>query len=116
MLAPMAKLFVLASGIVEPGAGQPGELSAFVAYNPRPGVSRLFKVSGPVPGPTVTELPSATTVDIGAFRLELERELQPALSRIVQQGGAGAITTPAAEWVTEIVKKHIAATEGAGGG
>ncbi len=114
MLAPMAKLFVLASGIVEPGAGQAGELSAFVAYNPRPGVSRLFKVAGPVPGPVVTELPSATTVDLGAFRRELEEELSPAVARIKARGGAAAIATPAADWVTEIVRKHIAASAASG--
>jgi len=108
----MAKLLVLASGIVEPAAGQPGELSAFVAYNPRPGVSRLFKVSGPVGGPVVTELPPATTVDLGAFRLELEDQLRPALARIIEKGGSGSITTPEAAWVTAFVERFIEA-EGA---
>jgi hypothetical protein len=108
----MAKLLVLASGVVEPAAGQSGELSAFVAYNPRPGVSRLFKVSGPVDGPHVTELPPATTVDLGAFRLELEEELRPAVARILDGGGSGSITTPEVAWVTAFVERFLEA-EGA---
>lgn len=107
----MAKLLVLASGIVEPEDRQAGEIYAFVAYNPRPGVSRLFKVSGPVADPTVTELPSATTVDLGGFRQELEEALRPALKRLIDAGGSGSISTPDSQWVVELVKKRLDALD-----
>ena len=106
----MGKLFMLAGGIVEPGSGQPGRVSAFVAFNPRPTVSRLFKVRGPATAPEVVELPSATTVDLGAFRREVATELEPELERIRSLGGASAIAQPRADWVTEVVKRHLRAT------
>ena len=105
----MAKLFMLAGGIVEPGAGQPGRVSAFVAFNPKPTASRLFKVHGSATSPAVTELPSATTVDLGAFRRELADELGPAVEEIRAKGGAAAIAQPRAEWVLEVVKQHLRA-------
>ncbi len=103
---------MLAGGIVEPGVGNPGQVSAFVAYNPRPGVSRLFKILGPTNGPSVRELPSATTVDLHAFRLELEDELAPALAHISAQGGAAAIAEPKASFVADIVRRHLKTSEG----
>lgn len=45
---------MLAGGIVEPGAA-----SAYVAYNPGPGQSRLFKVHGDTDAPVVSELEEA---------------------------------------------------------
>jgi hypothetical protein len=107
LAAVVRKLFMLAGGIVEPGGGQPGRVSAFVAFNPRPTVSRLFKVSGPTDGPTVTELPSATTVDLGAFRRELEAELAPVVDEIRARGGTAAIALPRADWVTALVSSHL---------
>jgi hypothetical protein len=114
-MAPMSNMFMLAGGIVEPGAGQTGAVSAFVAYNPRPGISRLFKVAGPAGSPAVTELPGATTVDLGRFRQELAEELQPALDAIAARGGAGAIAVPKAEWIASVVRQHLAEHEGDGG-
>jgi hypothetical protein len=105
----VSKLYMLAGGIVEPGAGRPGTVSAFVAYNPKPGVSRLFKVRGPTSGPEVIELPSMTTIDLAGFRSELAAELEPALAEIAGRGGTGAIATPKAEWVTGMVERHLAA-------
>jgi hypothetical protein len=103
----MGKFYMLAGGIVEPGAGNPGAVSAIVAYNPSPSVSRLFKVDGPTTEPRVAELPSATTVDLGRFRAEVHGELQPVVDQIAAQGGAAAITSPKADWVNAIVQKHI---------
>jgi hypothetical protein len=108
----MSKLFMLAGGIVEPGAGRAGRVSAFVAYNPRPGVSRLFKVHGPATDPKVSELPSATTVDLGHFKNELEAELRPALDEILAQGGAAAIADPRPDWVSDVVRRHLRDAEG----
>ena len=108
----MSKLYVLAGGIVEPGAGRPGRVSAFVAYNPKPGTSRLFKVQGSAAKPEVNELPSATTVDLGQFRRTLQEELEPAVAEITSQGGAAAIAVPKSDWIFDIVRRHVKTTEG----
>jgi hypothetical protein len=106
----MGKFYMLAGGMVEPGEGNPGAVSAIVAYNPSPSVSRLFKVDGPASEPRVSELPSATTVDLGRFRSEVHEELKPVVDRIASQGGSAAITSPKADWVNAIVQKHIDST------
>lgn len=98
---------MLAGGIVDPGGGRAGAVSAYVAYNPAPGHSRLFKVHGPMDAPGVDELPAATTVDLGRFRQELDEDLQPALARIRAQGGTAAIATPKAGWVTSFVQRYL---------
>jgi hypothetical protein len=103
----MAKLFLLAGGIVEPGAGQSGAVSAYVAYNPSPAQSRLFKVEGALQAPRVSELPAATTVDLGAFRNELEAELRPTVEAIAARGGTAAIAVPRSSWVTDVVRRHL---------
>jgi hypothetical protein len=108
----MSKLYMLAGGIVEGRAGVDGRVSAFLAYNPRPGVSRLFRISGAIDAPLVTELPSATTVDLAGFRSELEYDLEPALERVRAAGGSAAIAEPKADWVAEQVRRHLAAVEG----
>jgi hypothetical protein len=103
----MGKFYMLAGGVVEPDAGTPGAVSAFVAYNPSPSVSRLFKVEGPTDEPRVVELASATTVDLGRFRAQVHEELDPVVEKIATQGGAASITSPIADWVNTIVQKHI---------
>jgi hypothetical protein len=108
----MSKLFVLAGGIVEPGAGRPGRVCAFVAYNARPGKSRLFKVHGSATDPGVTELPAATTIDLGEFQNVLSQELQPAVAEIAALGGNAAIAQPRADWVAGVVRHHLKAVEG----
>ena len=105
----MSKLYVLAGGIVE---GRPGRVSAFVAYNPKPGVSRLFKVQGSAAKPEVSELPAATTVDLGRFRKTLQEELEPALAEITALGGTASIVSPRADWISEVVGRHLKSTEG----
>jgi hypothetical protein len=103
----MAKPHVLASGIVEPGAGSPGAVVAFVAVNFGVDGSRLFKLSGPANAPKIEELAAATTVDLGRFTRELAQELQPALEAIQQLGGTAAITQPSREWVCARVLEHL---------
>jgi hypothetical protein len=103
----MGKFYMLAGGIVEPGTGNPGAVSAIVAYNPSPSVSRLFKVEGPTDEPRCSVLPAATTVDLGRFRSEVHDELKPVLEQISAQGGTAAITSPKADWVNAIVQKHL---------
>jgi len=103
---------VLASGLVEPGAGAPGAVVAFIAVNFGVGGSRLFKVSGPVDDPRVEELGGATTIDLGRFRRELEQELEPALEAMKHLGGAARITQPAQDWVCDYVRRHLRDREG----
>jgi hypothetical protein len=103
---------MLAGGIVEPGAGGPGAVIAYVAVSGGVGGSRLFKVDGPANAPRISELPSATTIDLGRFDRESQRELQPAISAIEAQGGRGAIARASPAWVCRHVKAHLKTTEG----
>lgn len=99
---------MLAGGIVDGGAGKPGAVSAYVAFNPEPGISRLFKVSGPTSAPVVEELGSATTIDLGRFRRDLEEELAPTVQAIREAGGQAGIADPKPEWIASIVERHLA--------
>ena len=103
---------MLAGGIVEPGAGAPGAVVAFVAVSGGPRGSRLFKVDGSASDPLVRELPSATTIDLGRFDRDAEAELRPAVAAIERAGGLSAIARPAAAWVCGHVQRHLLATEG----
>lgn len=110
---------LLSGGIVEPGSAAPGggaanagRVCAFVAYNPKPGQSRMFKVSGSPAGPSVGELPARTTVDISYFTSVMREELEPVVDEITARGGHVAIATPRAEWVCDVVRKHLSAAEG----
>ena len=108
----MSKLRMLAGGIVEPGAGQPGSVSAYVAFSGVRGKSRLFKVQGRIDTPIVTELDAATTVDLGRFRREVDEDLQPAVVAITTRGGAASVADPKPEWVAEVVRRHLRDAEG----
>jgi hypothetical protein len=113
MMAPMSKLRMLAGGIVEPGVGLIGSVSAYVAFRGRLGRSRLFKVQGPTNQPRITELDSATTVDLGRFRREVLEDLRPAVDDITARGGTAAIAEPKADWVADVVRHHLRKAEGA---
>jgi hypothetical protein len=112
MMPRMSKLRMLAGGIVEPGAGQPGSVSAYVAYSGSRGKSRLFKVQGRTDAPLVAELDAATTVDLGRFRREVSEDLQPAVVGITSRGGAASVADPKPEWVAEVVRRHLRDAEG----
>ncbi len=103
---------LLSGGIVEPGTGHPGRVSAFVAFNPRPGSSRMFKVSGSAAAPSVGELPARTTIDLSYFKAVMHEELDPVLDDISSKGGHAAIVSPRAEWVCNVVREHLAESEG----
>ncbi len=108
----MSKLRMLVGSIVEAGAGNPGAVSAYIAYNAAPGESRLFKVAGPTDAPEIAELESATTVDIGRWRQELKEDLAPTVDAINEAGGSAAITAPKAEWVSDFVRRHLKSEHG----
>jgi hypothetical protein len=102
----MANLLVLAGGIVERGAGQPGEVSAYVVLN-EGSKSRLFKVRGSANAPVVTELDSATTVDLARFRRELAADLEPVLTGLRARGGSPGIAVPKPEWLIGVVERYL---------
>lgn len=103
---------MLAGGIVEPGAGSPGAVIAYVAVSGGPRGSRLFRVTGAASQPLVVELPSATTIDLGHFDREARELLAPALAAIEAHGGKGAITRPSPVWVCSLVRAHLKEAEG----
>jgi hypothetical protein len=103
---------MLVGGIVEPGAGTPGAVVAYVAVSGGPQGSRLFKVDGPASGPSVVELESATTVDLGRFDRDVQNELNPAMRALAAVGGQPAIARPAPAWVCGHVRQHLKVTEG----
>jgi hypothetical protein len=107
----VSKLLMLAGGIVEPGVGQAGAVSAYVALNAGRS-SRLFKVQGPASAPVVTELDAATTVDVNRFRQEVAEDVAPALAEIRSSGGAAAVAVPSARWVADVVRRHLSEVEG----
>jgi hypothetical protein len=103
---------MLVGGIVEPGAGAPGALLAFVSVHFGPGGSRLFRVGGSPAEPEIREIPPATTIDLSRCRAELESELAPAVEAIEARGGRAAIAQPSADWVCTQVRAFLLRTEG----
>ncbi|MBI4701400.1 MAG: hypothetical protein HY744_09610 [Deltaproteobacteria bacterium] len=108
----MAKAIMLAGGIVEPGAGAPGAVHAYVAVSVGLAGSRLFVLSGPVGVPAVRELARATTVDLNHFSAETEHVLRPVLEAIEQLGGKAAIARPSPAWVCGQIRDYLWAKEG----
>jgi len=96
---------------VEPGGGKPGSVSAYVVYSAGQ-ASRLFKVKGPSNAPVVTELPAATTIDLGRFKSELGADLAPALEELRRAGGSGAVAPPSNVWACGVVREHLKKTDG----
>ena len=108
----MSKLLMVAGGIVEPGGGQPGAVSAYVVLSASRASTRIFKVRGPTNHVDVHELPAAITVDLGRFQTELHSDLEPVVRDIQARGGQAGVSTPAPAWVCGIVGSHLKLTEG----
>jgi hypothetical protein len=108
----MPKARMLAGGVVEPGAGSPGAVLAYVAVSGGHLGSRLFRVEGPPNAPVIHELRSETTIDLSRFNRDTKRELQPAVEEIERLGGVSAIVIPKAEWICGEVRAHIKEREG----
>ena len=107
----VAKLLVLASGVVKVPKGGPRALSAYVVLSAG-AQSRVFRVRGAADAPSVLELPPATTLDMKHFQVELQEDLQPALDELRAEGHAAHIELSRPEWVTAFVRKHLKETEG----
>ncbi|HEX7667127.1 MAG TPA: hypothetical protein VF407_21500 [Polyangiaceae bacterium] len=99
------RMMVLASAGVE-AAGNAPFVTGFVVVSEKLG-SRVFKVSGPAPAPTVTELPPATTIDLARFQRQVSNDVEPLLEAKRDVGEAAAMTTPADEVFTDAVTAHL---------
>ncbi len=107
----MPKLLVLASGVVNVPRGGARGVSAYVVLSAGP-QSRVFRVHGPAAAPAVDELPSATTLDVKHFQVEIQDDLQSALEEVRAEGHPAHIEASKPEWVTAFVRKHLKTTEG----
>ena len=107
----MAKLLVLAGGVVKAPKDGPRAVSAYVVLSAG-AKSRVFRVRGPAGGPTIEELPPATTLDVKHFQVELQEDLQPTLDELRAEGHPAHVELSRPEWVTAFVRKHLKATEG----
>jgi hypothetical protein len=102
---------MLSGGIVEPGGGHPGAVSAYVVFSAGR-KSRLFKVKGPSNAPEVTELEAATTLDLKRFQHELTADLAPSLAELNKVGAAAGVATPSSAWVCDVVRAYLKKSEG----
>ena len=107
-----SKLLMVAGGIVEPGGGRPGTVSAYVVLSARRGATRIFKVRGPADAPTIEELPAATTIDLGRFQTDLHEDLEPTIRAIQSRGGTAGVSSPAPAWVCGLVGAYLKEREG----
>jgi hypothetical protein len=106
----VAKLLVLASGVVKAPKGGPRAVSAYVVLSAG-AQSRVFRVRGAADAPRVDELPPATTLDMKHFQVELQEDLQPTLDDLRSDGHPAHIELSRPEWVTAFVRKHLKETE-----
>jgi hypothetical protein len=106
----VAKLLVLASGVVKVPRGGPRAVSAYVVLSAG-ARSRVFRVRGAADAPAVEELEPATTLDVKRFQSELQADLQPALDELRAKGEPAHIELSRPEWLAAFVRKHLKATE-----
>jgi len=97
----MAKLLMMAGGTAPGEAGSAGWVSAYVVLSAG-AQSRVFKVVGKIDAPQIDELPAATTLDMKRFQDELKKDLY----------GMGVVRNADKDWVCDVVRKHLKASEG----
>jgi hypothetical protein len=107
----VAKLMVMASGVVKAPRGGPRAVSAYVVLSAGP-QSRVFRVRGLADAPKVEELEPATTLDIKRFQNELQEDLQPQLDELRAEGHPAHIEPATPDWVIAFVRKHLKDAEG----
>jgi len=107
----VGKLLVLAGAVVNLPKGGARAVSAYVVLSAG-AQSRVFRVRGAADAPAVEELPSATTLDVKHFQVELQDDLQPVLDELRTEGHPAHLETSRPEWVTAFVRKHLKETEG----
>jgi hypothetical protein len=103
----MGKLWMVAGRQVRGSDGQE-RLGAYVVLSAGR-MSRIFAVRGTTSATHVTELPSATTIDMRRFESELDKDLR------VEGGDAGAqpvpSTRPVESLVCGVVREHLKKAE-----
>lgn len=82
-----------------------------MVLRPALGDTRLFKVHGPIDAARITELPAGTAVNIAELQSELHRDLEPVVRDLKRRGGAAGVSSPAEDWVCQLVGAHLAATD-----
>jgi len=107
----VAKLLVLASGMVQEPGGAPLAVSGYVVLSAG-AASRIFSVRGPGRAPKVEELPAATTIDLRRFQKELEADLQADLAAVRAKGHPAHIQPSSPDWLCAFVRAHLLDTEG----
>jgi hypothetical protein len=107
----VAKLLVLASGMVQEPGGAPLGVSAYVVLSAG-SASRIFRVRGPGRSPKVEELPAATTIDVRRFQNELQADLQGDLETLRAKGHPAHVQPSSPEWLCAFVRAHLLETEG----
>jgi len=107
----VAKLLVLASGMVQEPGGAPLAVSAYVVLSAGAG-SRIFRVRGPGRAPKVEELAAATTIDIRRFQNELQADLQGDLDSVRAKGHPAHVEPSSPEWVCGFVRAYLRESEG----
>ena len=101
----MGKLLMVAGRQVRGADGQE-RIGAYVVLSAGR-MSRVFSVRGTTAASTVTELPAATTIDMGRFEAELEKDLR------AEAGVTGPqpATRPAEAVVCGAVRAHLKRAE-----
>jgi hypothetical protein len=103
----MGKLWMVAGRQVNGGDGKE-RLGAYVVLSAGR-MSRIFAVRGTTSSAEVTELPSATTIDMKRFESELEKDLR--LEAGVSGAQAAPATRPSEAWVCGAVRTHLKKAE-----
>ncbi|HEY1692919.1 MAG TPA: hypothetical protein VGG39_12200 [Polyangiaceae bacterium] len=107
----MAKLLVLAAGVVKVPKGGIRAVSAYVVLSAG-AQSRVFRVRGTADVPVIEELPPATTLDVKHFQGTLQEDLQPAVDQLRAEGHPAHVELARPEWLAGHVRKHLKDHEG----
>ncbi len=108
MSAISGRFMVMASASVEGlDAGEGPFITGFVVVSEKKVGSRIFKVKGSAASPQVTELPSATTIDLQRFQREVSSEVEPMLESSRAIDAPAALTTPPDATLIDAVRAYL---------
>ncbi|MEO7111824.1 MAG: hypothetical protein ABI183_15385 [Polyangiaceae bacterium] len=120
VLRTEGRFMVMASAAVDSNSGDASGdgpfITGFVVVSQRPSRSasgdkkagsRIFKVRGAAASPQVTELPSATTIDLQRFQREVSSEVEPMLESSRAIDAPAALTTPPDATLIDAVRAHL---------
>ncbi len=111
MSAIEGRFMVMASAAVDSNSndasGDGPFITGFVVVSQKKNGSRIFKVRGAAASPQVTELPSATTIDLQRFQREVSSEVEPMLESSRAIDAPAALTTPPDATLIDAVRAHL---------